>query len=124
MTKETGRILMVDDEENIVISGRLILVTMGYEVKGVTNSQEALEIFKKDPQAFDLVLSDLTMPRMTGIQLIREIRKLRKDIPVILSTGFSDIEVSAEQISAFAVVMKPLIARELVDVVRSALRPN
>ena len=124
LTKETGRILMVDDEENIVISGRLILVTMGYEVKGVTNSQEALEIFKKDPQAFDLVLSDLTMPRMTGIQLIREIRKLRKDIPVILSTGFSDIEVSAEQISAFAVVMKPLIARELVDVVRSALRPN
>jgi len=124
LTKETGRILMVDDEEDIVISGRLILMTMGYEVTGVTNSLEALEIFKKDPLAFDLVLSDLTMPRMTGIQLIREIRKLRKDIPVILSTGFSDVTSGAEKSGAFAVVMKPLIARELVEMIRSALNPK
>ncbi len=124
LTKETGRILMVDDEENIVISGRLILKTMGYEVNAVTDSLEALEIFKKDPLAFDLVLSDLTMPRMTGIQLMREIRKRRKDIPIVLTTGFSDVEGIAEENGVAAVVMKPLIARELVAVVRSALNPN
>ena len=124
LTKETGRILMVDDEEDIVISGRLILMTLGYEVTGVTDSLEALEIFKSNPQAFDLVLSDLTMPRMTGIQLIREIRELRKDIPIILSTGFSDVKSAAEKIGAFAVVMKPLIARELAGAVRSALNPK
>ncbi len=123
LTKETGRILMVDDEEDIVISGRLILMTLGYEVTGVTSSLEALEIFKKDPQAFDLVLSDLTMPRMTGIQLIREIRELRRDIPIILSTGFSDGKSAAEKSGAVAVVMKPLIARELAQAVRAALNP-
>ncbi|WP_020588695.1 cache domain-containing protein [Desulfobacter curvatus] len=125
LTKESGRILMVDDEEDIVISGRLILMTMGYEVTGVTDSLEALEIFKKDPQAFDLVLSDLTMPRMTGIQLIREIRKLRRDIPIILSTGFSDVtSAAAKKGGAFAVIMKPLIARELAEAVRAALNPK
>ena len=115
---------MVDDEEDIIISGRLILMTMGYEVTGMTNSLEALELFKKDSQAFDLVLSDLTMPKMTGIQLIREIRKLRRDIPIILSTGFSDVTSASEKSGAFAVVMKPLIARELVEVVRAALNPK
>ncbi|WP_321495095.1 cache domain-containing protein [uncultured Desulfobacter sp.] len=124
LTKETGRILMVDDEEDIIISGRLILMTLGYEVTGVTSSLEALEIFKKDPQAFDLVLSDLTMPRMTGIQLLREIRELRRDIPIILSTGFSDATSAAKKNGAFAVVMKPLIARELAEVVRTALTPQ
>lgn len=124
LTKETGRILMVDDEEDIIISGRLILMTMGYEVTGMTNSLEALELFKKDSQAFDLVVSDLTMPKMTGIELICEIRKLRRDIPIILSTGFSDVTPVAEKSGAFAVVMKPLIARELVEVVRAALNSN
>jgi FixJ family two-component response regulator len=64
------------------------------------------------------------MPKMTGIELICEIRKLRRDIPIILSTGFSDVTPVAEKSGAFAVVMKPLIARELVEVVRAALNSN
>jgi PAS domain S-box-containing protein len=122
LTKGTGRILLVDDEENIVISGRLILMTMGYDVVGVTCSLEALDLFKKEPDRFDLVLTDVTMPKMTGIALSKEVLKIRKDIPIVLMTGFSEgVTSQIENIGAFGMVMKPVIARELAEVIHTAL---
>ncbi|SDU67111.1 response regulator, partial [Desulfobacula phenolica] len=124
LIKGTGRILLVDDEENIVISGRQILMKMGYEVVGVTDSLEALEVFKKEPHAFDLVLTDVTMPKMTGIELSKEIIKIRQDIPIVLCTGFSEGLTSnmVENIGIVDTVMKPMIAGELAEVIRNALR--
>ncbi len=123
LIKGTGRILLVDDEENIVISGRQILIKMGYYVIGVTDSLEALEIFKKDPHAFDLVLTDVTMPKMTGIELSEEIIKIRQDIPIVLCTGFSEGLTSnmVEDIGIVDMVMKPMIAGELAEVIHKAL---
>ncbi|CCK79259.1 two component system sensor histidine kinase, hybrid [Desulfobacula toluolica Tol2] len=123
LIKGTGRILLVDDEENIVISGRQILMKMGYEVVGLTDSLEALEVFKKEPHAFDLVLTDVTMPKMTGIELSKEIIKIRQDIPIVLCTGFSEGLTSSmvENIGIVDTVMKPMIAGELADVIHKAL---
>ncbi len=120
--KGTGRILLVDDEEDIVISGRSILMTMGYDVVGVTCATEALDLFKETPDGFDLVLTDVTMPKMTGIALSKAILTIRKDIPIVLMTGFSEGATSQlENIGVFGTVMKPVIARELAQVIHTAL---
>lgn len=123
LIKGTGRILLVDDEENIVVSGRQILMKMGYEVVGVTDSLEALEVFKQEPHRFDLVLTDVTMPKMTGIELSKEIMKIRQDIPIVLCTGFSEGLTSnmVENIGIVDTVMKPMIAGELAQVIHKAL---
>ena len=84
-----GRILFVDDEVPIVRMGQKILGRLGYTVVGATISTEALEAFRDAPAAFDLVITDQTMPGLTGEALIAEVRKLRADIPVILCTGYS-----------------------------------
>ncbi|MFH1154795.1 MAG: cache domain-containing protein [Pseudomonadota bacterium] len=119
----TGRILLVDDEEDIVISTQQILMTMGYTVVGVGSSQEALEIFKKKPDGFDLVLTDLAMPKMTGVELSQELLKIREDIPIVLCTGFSEGVTStmSKRMGIFTIIMKPVIAGELREVIKSAL---
>nr|NJM02042.1 PAS domain S-box protein [Desulfobacula sp.] len=119
----TGRILLVDDEENIVASGQQILTAMGYEVVGTTRSPEALHIFRQNPDFFDLVLTDMTMPEMTGIELSKEILKIRKNIPIVLSTGFSEglTSTMARDMGIYHIVMKPVIAAELAGVIQAAL---
>ena len=86
----TERILLVDDEQIIVELGIAILERLGYEVAGETNSLHALEIFRSKPGEFDLIVTDYTMPGLNGTDLAKEIRRVRPDIPVILSTGFSE----------------------------------
>jgi CheY-like chemotaxis protein len=109
------RILFVDDEAPIVGLAQQMLARLGYRVVPYTNSLAALEAFHADPQAFDLVITDHTMPRLRGDHLAQEIRQLRADIPIILCTGFSDT-VQAEQIQALgidAVCTKPLTGQEI-----------
>ena len=84
---------------------------------------EALDIFKADPNRFDLVITDYTMPRLTGLELARELLRLRSDIPIILCTGYSDA-VSPEQAKAAGIrefLMKPLSKSEMAEAVRRAL---
>ncbi len=120
----TERILLVDDEEGIIELGRNILVQQGFKVITKESSIEALALVKRCPDEIDLVITDQSMPEMSGLELIAEIRKIRSDIPVILCTGFST-RVSSEQeakalgISGF--IMKPLDRRSLVSTVRKAL---
>jgi len=84
------RILFVDDEQVLVNIGKEMLERLGYEVTARTSSIEALELFRVKPDQFDLVITDMTMPNMTGEKLAKEIMGIRADIPIILCTGYSE----------------------------------
>lgn len=116
----TERLLLVDDEEMIVKMEKQILERLGYHVTTRTGSIEGLEAFKANPDAFDLILSDMTMPNMTGVQFANEIKKIRPKIPVIIYTGFSD-RVNEGTIKALGIqgyVMKPVIKKEIARAIR------
>jgi CheY-like chemotaxis protein len=117
------RILFVDDEIALVNIGKQILENLGYDVEIRTSSHEALELFKVKSDKFDLVITDMTMPGMTGYQLTREILKIRPGIPIILCTGYSKqiTEEKAKAIGIKAFAMKPVVARELAEIVRKVL---
>jgi DNA-binding NtrC family response regulator len=113
----------VDDEESIAQFGQDMLKSLGYEVLSKTNSLLALEIFKKDPQKFDLVITDQTMPNMTGDVLAKEIMKIRSEIPVILCTGFSHT-ITAEEAKAIGIrgfLMKPFVTSQIANTTRNVL---
>lgn len=111
----TERILYVDDEPDLVDVVQEILAGLGYRVVGKTSGTEALEAFRAMPHEFDLIITDQTMPDVTGEALTREFRRIRPDIPVILCTGFSHVidgdNAKAMGIDAFC--LKPLGARDL-----------
>jgi PAS domain S-box-containing protein len=117
------RILFVDDEEALVEMGEDVLAELGYEVTSRTSSREALSLLKEDPSRFDLMITDQTMPEMTGIELAREILVLKPDMPIIMCTGFSQLvdadKAKAAGIRAFA--MKPLTKREIARTIRQVL---
>jgi PAS domain S-box-containing protein len=117
------RILFVDDEESILYAGRMSLERLGYQVEVRLDPVEALELFRANPDQFDLVITDMTMPKMTGDQLVREILKIRPDMPIIISTGFHEKvdEEKARQIGIRQYIEKPLKRRILARVVREVL---
>jgi len=119
----TERILLVDDEEVIVEMEQLMIERLGYQVTARTGSLEALETFRADPGRFDLVLTDQTMPHMTGAELCRELLEIRPDIPIILCTGFSDLITpeKAEAMGIGAFIGKPLVRREIARTIRKLL---
>jgi len=126
MAAGNERILFIDDEETIANFGKRALERLGYRVVAITASRQALKLFRDDPGRFDLVISDLTMPGMTGDKLIREFLSIRSDIPIILCTGFSEQvrEVQAKALGARAFLMKPLTIKTLGDTVRRVLDEN
>ncbi len=117
------RILFVDDEEALVEMGEDILAELGYKVTTQMSSTEALSLFRADPSRFDLVITDQTMPQMTGVELAKELLALKPGFPVILCTGFSHLvdadKANAVGIRAFA--MKPLTKREIAKTIRKVL---
>ena len=117
------RILFIDDEEALVEMGEDILAELGYEVTSRMNGREALEPWKSDPSRFDLVITDQTMPEMTGIELAKEVLAIRPDMPIVMCTGFSYTvdadKAGAAGIKAFA--MKPLTKREIAKTIRKVL---
>ena len=117
------RILFVDDEASIAKMGSLILARLGYEVAVRTSSIEALELFRSKPNEFDLVITDMTMPNMTGDNLGVELMKIRPDIPVILCTGYSRkiSDETAAGIGLKAFVHKPIVKSALAKTVRKVL---
>ena len=118
-----GKILFVDDERSIVEGTVELLSNLGYEVAGMVNSIEALEKIKADPNYFDLILTDLTMPGMSGLELSKEIKKLNPDLPIILCTGFNQglTKEICESAGIMKMVMKPLTFSQLSDTVYNAL---
>ena len=119
----TGRILLVDDEDLIVEVGSSMLARLGYEVQAAWDSVEALEIFRRSPDKFDLVITDQTMPRMTGTELARELTALRPDIPIILCTGYSDVasRTMAKDMGIREFLVKPVSRSELAESIRRVL---
>jgi PAS domain S-box-containing protein len=117
------RILLVDDEEPVLRSERTMLESLGYKVIAVDKSNEALNLFRAHPSEFDLVITDQTMPIMTGSELTRKLMQLRRDIPIILCTGFSEAvdehKARAEGIREF--VMKPFTTKEMAESIRRVL---
>jgi CheY-like chemotaxis protein len=119
-------ILFVDDEESLVRLGEQILTHFGYEVVGQTSSVDALQLFRTTPQRFHLVITDQTMPHMSGEILAGELRRIRPDIPIILCTGFSHVmdETQARALGLNAFLLKPCTGKELALAVQQVLAPR
>jgi CheY-like chemotaxis protein len=99
------------------------LERLGYQVTCHTGSQEAMALFRRYPDHFDLVITDQTMPHLTGENMAKEMISIKKDIPIILSTGYSSKidEIQTEKTGIRAVLMKPVGIRELADCIRQVL---
>ena len=117
------RILLVDDEVELVESGIRVLKRMGYQIEGATDPIKALETIRSQPNQFDLIICDFSMPRMTGIQLAEEIKRINPGIPIILLSGYSSEmttgRTKASAVSAF--VIKPVNKNDLARVIRKVL---
>ena len=117
------RILFVDDEEMLTEQNAERLKNLGYDVVATTDSREALRIFEAEPDRFDLIVTDYTMPHLTGIDLAGKLLKLRPDLPVILCTGYSDAVSSktALKTGVKEFLMKPLTKQEMAEAIRRVL---
>ncbi|MFZ5774112.1 MAG: ATP-binding protein [Thermodesulfobacteriota bacterium] len=116
-------LLLVDDEPDIVRLLSHQLGGLGYRITAFSDSIEALTTFRDRPEEFDLLITDMTMPRMTGAELAMEVLRVRPGMPVVLCTGFSDL-ITPEQAHAIGIrrfIMKPVIRRELAEAVRQSL---
>ncbi|MEW6499987.1 MAG: response regulator [Thermodesulfobacteriota bacterium] len=123
LPRGSERVLFVDDEPVLARLGEVMLGRLGYRVAAFTSSVEALQALKKQPSGCDLVVTDLTMPRMTGLELTKRIRALRPELPVLLCTGYSEaaVEEAAKAIGIDHCLRKPLVLRELAMAVRETL---
>ncbi|MCF8128161.1 MAG: response regulator [Deltaproteobacteria bacterium] len=123
LPRGTERILLVDDEKDLVDIGCLMLVKLGYDVLGVVGSIAALETFKQSPHGFDLVITDLDMPVMNGDRLARELVRIRPGLPIIMCTGFSERfdGKGAQNLGIRNLIIKPLSMKILAKSVRDVL---
>jgi PAS domain S-box-containing protein len=117
------RILLVDDEDTLMMTGSMMLDNLGYEVTGFTQSIQAWEAFRNDSESFDLVVTDYTMPLMTGYELAKKIRAIRKDIPIIICSGYIDrtMEKLIQEIEINEFIRKPITKENLAQAVRRVL---
>jgi PAS domain S-box-containing protein len=122
-SSEKKRILFVDDEPSVADMAKTMLERIGYRVTAFTDATEALKVFTGNQYGFDLIITDQTMPDMTGVALAKEVLAMRKDLPIILCTGYSEM-VSPEKAKQGGIrefVMKPLTQKEMVHAIRRAL---
>ena len=122
----TERILFVDDEATLAELGKELLESLGYKVVAKNNSLDALEAFRADPHGFDLVVTDMTMPGLTGEDLAREIIALRPGMPIILCTGYSELinETQAREMGIREFVMKPYMIASFAETIRKSLNTH
>ena len=122
-TKGKENILFIDDEELIVEIAHQLLENLGYKVTSLTSSVEAFKLFKSNPNMFDLIITDMSMPEMTGDELAKNILEIRPDTPIILSTGYNELisEEKAEQIGIKAFLKKPFKIDYVSKVIRKIL---
>jgi PAS domain S-box-containing protein len=117
------RILLVDDEVAICRMEHAMLSTLGYRVTALSSSVDSLETFRAHPDDYDLVITDMTMPNMTGSELAQRIMRIRADVPIILCTGFSELinEEKAKSLGIRGFIMKPVDMKNLAKTVRRVL---
>ncbi|MCK5221878.1 MAG: PAS domain S-box protein, partial [Candidatus Aminicenantes bacterium] len=123
LQKGTERILFVDDEFNITNIYEEMFTIMGYSITTRTSSTKALELFSKDPSKFDLIITDQTMPNLTGLKLAEEIKLIRKNIPIILCTGFSEAVNfdNTKNSNIDKIIQKPMQINEFLKTIRQVL---
>ncbi|WP_051284174.1 hybrid sensor histidine kinase/response regulator [Desulforegula conservatrix] len=124
--KGKERVLFVDDEETIAEISILLLENLGYHVTGFTDPFKAIETFRQKPDDFDIIITDQTMPGMTGLELAYRIKKIRENIPIIICSGFSE-QLTPERLKQAGVnnyIVKPLSQKRLSDTIRSLLDAN
>jgi len=122
----TERILFIDDEECLAETCSELLEYQGYTVASFTNSREALELFREKPEDFDLVFTDQTMPGMTGVELAKELLKIRPEIPIIICSGYT-AQISEDDIERIGIrefCLKPMDIKKLATVTRKVLDEN
>ncbi len=121
--KGSEHILLADDEEQIVKMEKQMLEGLGYQVTAFSSSTEALNTFRTQPEIFDLVITDMAMPNMTGEKLAQHLKRIRSDIPIILCTGFSENigENRARTMGIDGYIMKPMLKNELAKKIREIL---
>ena len=122
--RPTGtRVIFVDDQLDILTLVKRMLSKLGYRPQVASGGQEALTMIRNAPQAVDIVVTDFTMPGMDGLELVRKIREIRPDLPVVLASGFSE-DLASERLEGEGIggyVMKPFVARELDEAIQAAL---
>ncbi len=119
-------VLVVDDEPSVGMMMKRMLEQCGYTVVVSGGSYEALQLFKKEPERFQLVLTDLTMPGMTGLELARKINRLKKDVAIIMMTGYGE-NVSRHVLKDHGIakiIGKPIRVRQIATAIRSVLDNN
>jgi two-component system, cell cycle sensor histidine kinase and response regulator CckA len=124
--RRKARILLVDDDDTLVQLNQQRLSRLGYDVVATTSSKDALEIFQKDPDTFDLVLTDYAMPNLTGMDLAAGLLKAKPTIPIILCTGYVGA-ISLEYVrdaGIKALLLKPLGKHEMVEAIGRVLDAN
>ena len=123
MSRPAPLILIADDDQAIVELETMVLETLGYRVTGRTCSNEALQLFQEAPRDFDLLLTDMTMPGLTGADLSLRIHAIRPDIPIILCSGFSEFidGDKARDLGVQAFLIKPVLYKDLAEAIRKAL---
>jgi len=121
--KGNKRILLIHDEEATVVATQMTLERLGYRVTTRTGSIEVLEAFRHNPLGFDLVITDMTMPNMTGKELAMKLMAIRPNMPIILCTGFSEKigEKRAKEMGIRAFVMKPTVMSQIANTIREVL---
>ncbi len=121
-----ARVLLVDDEPELLATAREILEELGYSVTAFSSSREALEEFRRRPESFDVVVSDQTMPELTGADLFREMAAARSDLRFVVATGFSDTlsPAAARAMGMAGYIPKPYRARDLAKALARALSPQ
>jgi CheY-like chemotaxis protein len=117
------RILLVDDEEMIVHMMEKMLSGLGYKVTGFSSCENALVAFRAQPDNYDLIITDMTMPKITGDKFAEEILDVSPSMPIILCTGFSHLitKEKARELGIRKLLSKPILQRDLAIAVRDAL---
>jgi len=123
LPKGSERVLIIDDEPFQADIGKQVLERLGYTVVTQNDAHAALDVFRKQPDEFDLVITDMTMPKLTGDRLARDMLDIRPDIPIILCTGYSErmTEEKAQQLGIRGFAMKPIVMKEIAGLVRRIL---
>jgi CheY-like chemotaxis protein len=119
----TEKIMLVDDEQEILNTTQGILANFGYTVTIIADSRLALEELRKDPQGYDLIITDYMMPYLTGVELTVGIKEIRSDIPVILYSGYvnKDLEEASHSVGISKLLRKPIGTYELIKAIRMEL---
>ncbi len=123
LPKGMERILFVDDERSLGLLASRMLFSLGYRVTTCEHPVEALNLFKGDPQAFDLIITDLTMPKMTGTRLAQQLLKIRPGVPILLCTGYGE-EITQSEIHALGIrelLLKPILKYDMAAAIRRVL---